>query len=535
MPLHTPLMIDKKTLAYLAPVLFTLVLVTGAQFRSIDGTGNNPLDSTLGAAATPLLRRTPVAYEDGRSIPRQSGLPSARTVSNALFAQTGSLANPRRASDMVWQWGQFLDHDIDLTDNAHPEEPFDISVPLGDPFFDPFGTGVATIALKRSTYTIDGLGVRQQMNQITTWIDASNVYGSDTSRAGELRALDGTGRLKTSAQDLLPFNLNGFPNAGGPDPGLFLAGDARSNEQHGLIAMHTLFVREHNHWADWFGTLPLTGDQIYELARLIVWSEMQAITYNEFLPALLGSGALSPYQGYDPTVDARIANAFSTAGYRFGHSMLSGTLKRLDCDLDPIPGGPIALRDTFFDPQPIIDLGIEPLLRGLARQNAQAVDAKVVDDVRNFLFGPPGAGGFDLVSLNIQRGRDHGIPGYNQLRVAYGLAPKASFAQINPDPAVHQALASAYSHVDDVDAWVGGLAEPRLAFHGLVGETVETVLADQFQRLRDGDALFYRNVMPPNLVRFIDAQSLSRIIRRNTDIDDELPSNVFRTENYVLR
>ena len=85
------------------------------------------------------------------------------------------------------------------------------------------------------------------------------------------------------------------------------------------------------------------------------------------------------------------------------------------------------------------------------------------------------------------------------------------------------------------NAWVGGLAEPRLAFHGLVGETVETVLADQFQRLRDGDALFYRNVMPPNLVRFIDAQSLSRIIRRNTDIDDELPSNVFRTENYVLR
>jgi len=524
----------RNTLLALA-ALVSLVLASAptAQFRTIDGTNNSPVDATMGAANTSLLRKTQIAYEDGLSTPRQSGLPSPREVSNALFAQIGSLFAPLRASDMVWQWGQFLDHDIGLTEGAHPEEPLPIPVPAGDPFFDPFGTGAVTIEFHRSAYTVDRLGVRQQMNQITTWIDGSNVYGSDPLRADELRTLDGTGRLKTSPGKLLPFNLNGFPNAGGPDPGLFLAGDVRANEQHGLLAMHTLFVREHNHWADFLGGLPLTGDQIYELARIIVWAELQAITYNEFLPALLGPDGLAPYQGYDTTVDARIANSFSTGSYRFGHSMLSGTLQRLDSDLEPIPEGHVALRDAFFDPQTIVDLGIEPLLRGLARQRAQAVDAKVVDDVRNFLFGPPGSGGFDLVSLNIQRGRDHGLPGYNQMRIDYGLAPKTSFADINPDPAVHRALARVYTHVDDVDAWVGGLAEPRE--YGLVGETVKSVLADQFERLRDGDAHFYRNVLPAPLVSFIEAQRLFRIIRRNTDIENELPRNVFRTDNVLLR
>jgi len=526
-------MTERIPLALTALAIFALASPATAQFRTIDGTDNSPLDATMGSADTPLLRRTQVAYDDGLSTPRESDLPSPREVSNALFAQAGSLLAPLGGTDMIWQWGQLLDHDISLTESASPEEPLYISVPAGDPFFDPRGTGVATIAFNRSNYTVDGLGVRQQMNQITTWIDGSNVYGSDGGRAHELRTPDDTGRLKTSAGNLLPFNENELPNAGGTDSSLFLAGDIRANEQHGLIAMHTLFVREHNYWANIIGMLPLTGDQIYELARLIVWSEMQAITYNEFLPAILGRDCLSPYVGYDPAVDARIANAFSTSSYRFGHSMLSGTLQRLDSNLDPIPEGHIALRDAFFDPQSIVDLGIEPLLRGLARQRAQAVDAKVVDDVRNFLFGEPGEGGFDLVSLNIQRGRDHGLPGYNQLRADYGLAPKASFAEINPDPAVHDALARVYTHVDDVDAWVGGLAEPRE--HGLVGETVKTVLADQFERLRDGDAHFYRNVLPTPLVRFIDAQKLSRIIRRNTAIGGELQGNVFMTDSEFLK
>jgi hypothetical protein len=291
--------------------------------------------------------------------------------------------------------------------------------------------------------------------------------------------------------------------------------------------MHTLFVREHNHWAASLASIPWLSDEgRYQLARSIVAAEMQAITYNEFLPVLLGPGRLAPYQGHDPEVDPGIANAFSTACYRVGHTMLSATLQRLDGDLQEIPAGHISLAGSFFNPAEIVAHGIEPLLRGLAHQRAQRVDTRIVDPVRNFLFGPPGSGGFDLGSLNIQRGRDHGLPGYNQLRVDYGLAPRANVFQVTSDAALAAALDAVYGDVDEVDAWVGALAEDHLP-GAMVGELVAAVLADQFERLRDGDPFWYQSSMSPTMVRFVERQTLARIIRRNTTVGREIPEDVF--------
>ena len=127
-----------------------------------------------------------------------------------MSSQDELIPNTLNASDYVWQWGQFVDHDIDLTDGVNPPEPADIPVPAGDPFFDPLDTGTQVIAFNRSVFdTSTGTGIdnpRQQINKITAWIDASNVYGSDVERAIALRTNDGTGRLNTSAGDLLPFN-----------------------------------------------------------------------------------------------------------------------------------------------------------------------------------------------------------------------------------------------------------------------------------------------------------------------------------------
>lgn len=501
-------------------------------FRSIDGTNNNPFHPNWGAANTELIRKAACAYADGIGAPGGANLPSAREISNRVVAQTGSIENTRSASDFVWQWGQFLDHDLDLTGAAAPSEAFDIRVPTGDPFFDPLGTGLATIGLSRSHFVMSGTPLlRQQINEITAYIDASNVYGSDLPRSLELRMLDGSGRLKTSAGNLLPFNVNGFPNAPTPnDPSFFLAGDVRSNEQVALTAMHTLFVREHNTWATIFGfLLPGSSDeQRYQLARLIVAAEIQVITYEEFLPALLGPGALAPYTGYHPNVDPSIATEFATASYRFGHSMLSPVLQRLDWQWNEIPAGNLPLQQAFFSPSQIIaNGGIEPILRGLSRQKAQEVDTMIVDDVRNFLFGPPGAGGFDLASLNIQRGRDHGLPGYNALRQAYGLPPKTSFAEVNADPAVQMRLASVYPSVDDIEPWVGGLAEDHLP-NALVGELLRAVLADQFERLRDGDRFWFQIYLPPLLRGIIEHQTLADVIRRNTSIR-RISNDVFHT------
>lgn len=502
--------------------------------RTIDGAGNNAANPTWGSVDEAMLRLGTPAYADGVSTPAGDDRPSARAVSNAVIAQSASIVNEKNASDFLWQWGQFVDHDIDATPVADPSEPLDIVVPTGDAWFDPDSDGDKTIPLDRSAYvTIDG--VRSQFNEITAYIDASNVYGADETRANALRALDGTGRLATSDGDLLPFNTPGLPNAPVNSDTLFLAGDIRANEQVALTAMHTLFVREHNRIADSIrDAMPdLSGDEVYELARAIVGAEMQAITYREFLPVFLGPDALPPYDGYKPGVNAGIANEFATAAYRVGHSMLSHELLRLDADGNEIAAGHLTLATGFFNPQAIIDEGIDPLLRGLASQTCQRVDAYLIDDVRNFLFGPPGSGGFDLASLNIQRGRDHGLPTLNQMRRELGLTAYATFDDVTSDAAVAANLASVYASVEDIDLWVGGLAEDHVA-GAMVGETWLVILRDQFVRLRDGDRFFYRAYLPRPLVNYVNGMTLSRVIRANTGIGDELSGNVFVVGSVAL-
>ncbi|CAM2065012.1 Heme peroxidase [Sulfidibacter corallicola] len=503
-------------------------------FRSYDGTGNNPNAPAMGAAETQLYRLMAPAYSDGISAMAGEDRPGPRAISNAVCAQSDSVPNPVGASDYLWQWGQFLDHDIDLTDGADPPEPAEIPIPTGDPFFDPTGTGTAVMSFNRSIYDAstgqDSANPRQQKNEITAWIDASNVYGSDEERAHGLRTNDGTGKLETSAGDLLPFNTEGLPNAGGSSPNLFLAGDVRANEQAGLAAMHTLFVREHNRLAEEIRTRnpELSGEEVYQRARRLVGAMMQAITYREFLPVLLGEHGPRPYQGYRPDVNAAIANCFSTAAYRFGHSALNATVLRLDAAGEEIAEGHLSLRNAFFAPQRLTDEGgIEPILRGLAKQACQNIDTFVIDDVRNFLFGPPGAGGFDLASLNIQRGRDHGLPSYNDARRAMNLAPAQSFADITQDAERQARLAAVYDDVEQVDVWVGGLAEDQLP-GALLGPLFATVIRDQFEALRDGDRYWYTRVLDRNERRLVENSRLSDIIRRNTDIGDELQRNVFR-------
>ncbi|MCA8959002.1 MAG: hypothetical protein KDC38_00755 [Planctomycetes bacterium] len=250
------------------------------------------------------------------------------------------------------------------------------------------------------------------------------------------------------------------------------------------------------------------------------------MTTREFLPLLLGPGALGPYGGYDPAVDPSIANIFSTAAYRVGHTMLSSTLRRLDAHGQTIAAGDLALANAFFNPGAVLDHGIEPLLRGLASQEAQAIDPYLVDDVRNFLFGPPGAGGFDLASLNIQRGRDHGLPSYNQARGDFGLPVRTSFAEISSDPEIVSRLASTYASVADIDPWTGGLCEDHVA-GALVGELFHAILTAQFQALRAGDRFWYESDLTPSEIASVEAQTLSVIIQRNTTIGFEIQTNAF--------
>ena len=507
----------------------------GIEARSISGWGNNYHRPTLGMADTPLLRRAGVSLTYGMSARPDGALPEPRVISNLLSDQPGPIPNSARATDMLWQWGQFLDHDLSFTPEASPAERLSLRVPAGDPVFDRFGTGQRIMNFNRSRFdAASGTGPdnpRAQVNEITAFIDASNVYGSDIGRSRALRSNDDSGRLETSADgQFLPYNLDGLDNDGGNQRrDLFVAGDIRANEQVGLTALHTLFLREHNRLADLIaGANPdLTGQEVFELARKIVGAQMQVITYNEFLPLLLGRDAIGPYEGYDSTIDPSIANEFSAAAYRVGHTMLSANLLRIDAAGAELP---LSLARAFFNPAMIRDEGISGLLRGLARQQAQEVDALLIDEDRNLLFGPPDSPGRDLAALNIQRGRDHGIPGYNAVRSAYGLPPARSFADVASDPDVQEALRLAYGDIDQLELWTGGLAEDHVP-GAMVGETFRVIITEQFRRLRDGDRYWFERdpyfVATPALLDELRATTLGDIIRRNTGIGADLPDAVF--------
>ncbi len=485
--------------------------------RNFTGEGNNSNNPDWGSTDIPFTR---IAPQDPSRNPDVNDLPSAREISNVVFADDGmDSLDPDGASDLLWQWGQFIDHDMTLTPESSGVHA-DIEVPTGDRAFDPFGTGKETISFERSEGSLDENGLNQQSNALTAFLDGSQVYGSDLETADSLRSFDG-GKLKTSADNALPVD---------PETGEFLAGDVRVNEQPGLTSMHTLFMREHNRLAEQYATEnpSWSDEQIYQAARAKNTAFMQSITYNEFLPELLGEDALADYEGYDPTANPSISNEFATAAFRFGHSMVSPTINRVGPDGELVEGGELSLRDAFNNPDLIKNEGIDAFIRGQATNVAQKLDNEVIDVLRNQLFGAPGsgAGGLDLTALNIQRGRDHELASYNDTREAMGQHRIESWDDPIFRDGLGEKLSQVYDSPDDIDLWVGGLAENDVA-GSKMGQLFTAINAQQFQNLRDGDRFFYGNVYSGYELAEINNTSLSDIIRRNTDVDD-IQDNAFR-------
>ena len=233
------------------------------------------------------------------------------------------------------------------------------------------------------------------------------------------------------------------------------------------------------------------------------------------------------YTGYDPAVNPGISVEFSTAAFRFGHTLLSSDIGRLNEDGSSISAGAISLREAFFNPGAIdANGGIDPILRGLADGHAQALDTRIVEDVRSFLFAEDGSAGMDLAALNLARGRDLGVPSYNDLREALGLGRAEDFSDITSDPVLAAQLEGVYGDVDLVDAWIGGLAEDA-ANGGLVGELFGAIIVDQFVRLRDGDPLWSQaGHMSEEEIAALWEVGLADLIEANTDVGS-IQDNVF--------
>ncbi|XP_029468653.1 myeloperoxidase-like [Rhinatrema bivittatum] len=548
-------------------------LCTDSPYRTITGQCNNRKNPLLGSSNRAYGRWLPAEYEDGTSLPkgwneqrRYSGfrLPLARDVSNQIARFTTSVTLDQQRALIFMQWGQWTDHDLDLApetparttflrgldcDHSCVKAPpcFPLKIPRNDPRIRNQND---CIPMFRSAPACTVGPVREQINVLTAFMDSSQVYGSDDRLASILRnnsnqlgLLAVNTRFTDRGLAFLPFDTmpEDFCELTNRSSGIpcFLSGDPRTSEQPGLTALHTLFMREHNRLAAELKRLnpQWDGETIYQEARKIVGGMAQKITYKDYLPLLLGSQAMSQflprYRGYNESVDSTVSNVFSLA-YRFAHTSIQPFIFRLDDRFQQQNGeSPVPLHQTFFNSWRVVrEGGIDPLLRGLmanrAKMNRQ--NQIITDELRERLFVLFKRIGLDLAAINMQRGREHGLPGYNAWRKFCGLSQprnRNELGNVLQNNDLARKFLNLYGSPNNIDIWMGGVAEP-FGPDGRLGPLLSCLIGTQFRNTRDGDRFYFENngVFTRNQVQALERVTLSHIICKNTRIT-QVPRNVF--------
>lgn len=331
----------------------------------------------------------------------------------------------------------------------------------------------------------------------------------------------------------------------------FEAGDVRVNEQTHLTILHTVYVREHNRIASQLAKMNMDWDdeKIYQETRRIVNACQQHVLVNEFLPLLLGPKLMKEYSlmsasgqqdSYDPSVTTSTGTGFAAAAFRYGHSMVDPMIRRLS----PHSGHPIKeekLRNLFKRPFWLYEPGaVDQLIVGMIWSSAEQTDPFVTEELSGHLFQPPKAKfGHDLAAINIQRGRDQGVPGYNDWREWCGLSRAKSFSDLEPlltnQTAYH--YSRIYKHVDDIDLWSAGISERHLPA-AAVGPTMACIIARQFMNTKRGDRFWYENLNQAS--SFTKAQlkeikkiTLAKILCTNSDHIQQIQPMVMRLPHPI--
>ena len=357
-----------------------------SKYRTVDGSCNNEQNTDWGQAFTAYNRLVVPEYEDNFDAPRVTGssgqpLPSARLVSTTVAADAN--ADSKSLTLMAMQWGQFLDHDLTSTATSRSEDGssikccgpeftadpsllhpacFPIPVPANDPFYArEERTCMSFVRSASAPRVACAFGPREQLNQLSAYIDAGMVYGKTESTASQVRAFQ-NGMLKTSIVDGQSFLPQSSSSCGIPrekQQKCFMAGDGRINVQANLVVMHALFVRHHNNIASQLNQInPDWSDEtLFQETKRIVAAQIQHITYNEFLPVVLGQMQMNSFgikltdsgysNTYDPSTNAQILSSFSTAAYRM-HTMIPKTVDFVDSSGSIT--GKIDMSETYNNP-----------------------------------------------------------------------------------------------------------------------------------------------------------------------------------------
>uniref|UniRef100_A0A914ULA6 Peroxidase n=1 Tax=Plectus sambesii TaxID=2011161 RepID=A0A914ULA6_9BILA len=260
----------------------------------------------------------------------------------------------------------------------------------------------------------------------------------------------------------------------------------------------------------------------------------QHINYKEYIPKVIGPDLTDEfdilprtrgfYNGYDSNVDATLLNEFSTAAYRFGHSLVQD---QYELRRGRAVSEKLDLVNTFSDPSAIVRPNfLDRIFSGMSGQSSQMCDNQFSETLRDRLFEAKDKpfSGFDLPAFNIQRGRDHGLPPYVAYRRLFNLRVPRSFDDLKTimDPATVEGLKKTYVSVDDIDLYVGIVSERALP-GAAVGPTAARIIADQFSRLKKGDRYWYERrsalLFTIEQLNEIRKVSLAKVICTHANID----------------
>lgn len=349
--------------------------------------------------------------------------------------------------------------------------------------------------------------------------------------------------MKVTHNDLLPVDPVESAKAKCRNPAkCHLVGDERGEENIALFAMHILWVREHNRVAKELKWLNphWTGEQIFQTARKICGAMFQHIVYDEFLPHIIYpfDRKQSSTTKYNPDVNPSISNVFSAAAFRFGHSLIPNSFSQMNGGFSKVTEN-VKLQHAFMNSTQILEWGIGPTLMGLCGNMSDTVDNVFAHDILNKLFVFPGSKLHnDLTALNIQRGRDHGIPTYGKWREHCKHPPARDFYDMLYTPKeTRQAFANIYKSVNDIDIFAAGITERHIGSK-VVGPTFHCILQEQFKASRDGDRFFYthKGVFKPNQLKAIKKITLAKILCNNLKRDGmvSLQREVFKVFNYRI-
>ncbi|AOO82189.1 peroxidase family protein [Bosea vaviloviae] len=410
----------------------------------------------------------------------------------------------------------------------------------------------------------------------------------------------------------------------------FIAGDGRVNENIGLTAVHHIFHSEHNRLVDhtkekilasndlafineWLAVdvaaVPTTpaelaalnwdGERIFQAAKFGTEMQYQHLVFEDFARKI--QPAIDFFvvpDGYHADINPSIVAEFAHVVYRFGHSMLTETVDRLDSGFNSDPIGLIEafLNPIEFDANHTIADGVAAgdIIRGMTRQVGNEIDEFVTTALRNNLLGLP----LDLATINLARGRDTGVPSLNSARETFyeasshapELKPYASWVDfagnlkheasiinfiaaygthtlitsqttlegrrdaaltiitgVSADgvmavPADRVAFLNGYDAyaggalggLNNVDLWIGGLAEKIMPFGGMLGSTFNFVFEVQMEKLQDGDRFYYLQRLDGlHLLAEMENNTFAKLILKNADAG-HLPSDVFSTPGLIL-